>query len=72
MQLQQNYFIGFQSATSNLHITDPLTSSTSLLWKLTASLATSTARRTTAEIVPSTAFPGVDIVMYETVDDQQS
>ncbi len=72
MRVQQNYFIGFQSTISNRHNTDPLTSSTSLLCNSTVPLATSTAGKTTAAIIPSTAFPGVDIVIYETVDDQQS
>ncbi len=65
------YIIDFQSTTSNLHNTDQLTSSTSLLCNSTVPLVTSTAGKTTAAIIPSTAFPGVDIVIYETVDDQE-
>ncbi len=71
MQLQQNYIIGFEPITSNLHSTDPLTSTTSLLCNSTVPLATATARKTTAAIVPSTAFLGVDIVIYETVGNQK-
>jgi hypothetical protein len=35
-------------------------------------LTSSTAAKiTTAALIPSTAFPGVDIVIYETVDNEQ-
>ena len=68
MQRQQKYIIDFQSMIWNLRNTDPLTSSTSLLCNSTVPLVTSTAAKTTAAIVPSTAFPGVDIVIYERVD----
>jgi hypothetical protein len=71
MQLQQNYIISFQSTISKFHNTDPLTSSTSLLCNSTVPLATSTAGKTTAEIIPSTVFSGVDIVIYEIVDNQE-
>ncbi len=71
-RLQQHYIIGSQSTTLNFHNTDPLTSTTSLLCNSTVPLTSSTAAKTTAALIPSTAFPGVDIVMYETVDDQQS
>ena len=73
MQRQQNYSTGFQSASSlNLHVADPLTSSTSLLCNSTILLRPSTKGQTTAAIVPATPFPGVDIVIYEIVDNQQS
>jgi len=47
----------------DLHGSVPSTTSVSLLYS-------STQGRTTAAIVPSCVFPGVDIVIYETVDDQ--
>ena len=68
MQLQQKYIIDFQSRPLNLHNTNPLTLSTSLLCTSTVPFVTSTPAKTTAAIVPSTAFPGVDIVIYEKVD----
>jgi len=60
-----------QLTTSNLHVTVPLTLSTSLVCNSTVSFHPSTEGRTTAAIVPSTVFPGVDIVIYETVGNQQ-
>ena len=68
MQLQQKYIDDFQSRTLNLHNANPLTLSTSVLCNSTVPFVTSTAAKTTAAIVPSTAFPGVDIVIYEKVD----
>ncbi len=68
MQLQQKYINDFQSRTLHLHNAKPLTLSTSLLCTSTVPLVTSTAAKTTAAIVPSTAFPGVDIVIYERMD----
>jgi hypothetical protein len=72
MQSQQNYLIRYQPTTSNLHITEPLTSTTSLLSNSPVQLSTSTTTgRTTAAIIPSTTFQGVDIVIYEAIDNEQ-
>jgi hypothetical protein len=70
-RLKQHYIIGFQSTTLNFHNSDPLTSTTSLLCNSSVPLKSSTAAKTTAALIPSTAFPGVDIVIYETVDNEQ-
>jgi hypothetical protein len=72
MEFVQNTIISAQIITSNLPVTSPLTSSTSLVCDSTVSFPLhSTEGRTTAAIVPSLTLPGVDIVIYETVDDQQ-
>ncbi len=70
-RLQQHYIISSQSTTLNFHNTDPLTSTTSLLCNSTVPLKSSTSAKTTAALIPSSAFPGVDIVIYETVDNEQ-
>lgn len=58
--------------TTNLYITEPLSSSTSLLSNSNIQLSNSaTVPKTTAAIVPSTTFPDVDIVIYEIVNNQQ-
>lgn len=71
LDVQQNTIISHQTTTpSNVHSTVPLPSSTSLLCDSTGSSFPPgfTQGRTTAAIVPSTVFPGVDVVIYETVD----
>jgi hypothetical protein len=75
LDVQQNTIISHQTTTtpSNVHSTVPLPSSTSLLCDSTVSSSPPgfTQARTTAAIVPSTVFPGVDVVIYETVENHQ-
>ncbi len=71
MELQRNYIVYSQPTAPNLHTSDPLTSSTSLLGDVPPSNLPKTHGITTAAIVRSTTSPGADIVIYETVDNQQ-
>jgi hypothetical protein len=77
LDVQQNTIISHQTTTTttppNVHSTVPLPSTTSLLCDSTVSSFPSgfIQGRKTAAIVPSTIFPGVDVVIYETVDNHQ-
>jgi len=71
MQVLQKYMIPVQFTTFSSYTTDPLTPSTSLLGDVPPSNLPATLGITTAAIVPSNTFPGVDIVLYETLDNQQ-
>ena len=67
----QNLINTTLETATNLHATEPLGSSTSLLHNSNIQLSNSGVQKTTAAIVPSTTFPGVDIVIYEAVDNER-
>ena len=68
MGFETNTIISDQVTASNFCGTQPLTSSTSLLCDSTESILPSTQGRTTAATVASLVLPGVDIVVYEAVN----
>jgi len=71
MNVQPNSMISVQSITSNLQRDYPTTSTSLSICNSPISLNfPSTTTRTTAAIVPSLVFPGIDVVMYERVDEQ--
>ena len=74
MNLEQETTISTQTARSNFDVIFPFTSSAPLTSSVCDSiilLPCSTQRRTTAAIIPSLVVPGVDVVIYEKVNDLQ-
>jgi hypothetical protein len=72
MDVERDTDVSTSSSASSLHATGTSVSSTSELYNLLMSLTpSSTKGRTTAAIIPSLTLPGVDVVIYEAVDDKQ-
>jgi hypothetical protein len=71
LELEHGTIITTQLTASNLQATAPLTPSTPLVCDSTVSFPSSTQGRRTTAIVPSSVFPGVDVVIYETMGNQQ-
>jgi hypothetical protein len=74
MDVEQDKISSVPSTTSSLHATGSTASSTSESYDLEvqlSSFSSSTEGRTTAAIVPSLSLPGVDVVIYEVVNNKQ-
>jgi hypothetical protein len=72
MDVEQDKIISVPSTTSGLHATGSTASSTSESYDLAVQLSSSsTEGRTTAAIVPSLTLSGVDVVIYEVVNNKQ-
>ncbi len=73
MDVEQDKIISVPSTTSGLHATGSTASCTSESYDLAVllSVSSSTEGRTTAAIVPSLTLPGVDVVIYEVVNNKQ-
>jgi hypothetical protein len=74
MDVEQDKISSVPSTTLSLHATGSTASSMSESYDLAvqlSSFSSSTEGRTTAAIVPSLTLPGVDVVIYEVVNNKQ-
>jgi hypothetical protein len=74
MDVEQDKIVSVPTTTSSLHAIGSTVSSALESYDLAvqlSSFSSSTEGRTTAAIVPSLTLPGVDVVIYEVVNNKQ-